>query len=139
MKRAFKPSLLALFLAASSMLPAPAAERITLMVGGIDKIIYLPVKLAEQLGYFRVRWMNPLFPFAVAGWVAITVWSWLAAEASPANSGAAATATLLAGLAALGVVEHLFLVLPMRDAKMWTWASSTKKTEAQPVKPVAVE
>jgi NitT/TauT family transport system substrate-binding protein len=29
-----------------------AAERITLMVGGIDKIIYLPVKLAEQLGYF---------------------------------------------------------------------------------------
>jgi NitT/TauT family transport system substrate-binding protein len=33
--------------------PAPAAEGITLMVGGIDKIIYLPVKLAEQLGYFR--------------------------------------------------------------------------------------
>jgi NitT/TauT family transport system substrate-binding protein len=30
----------------------PGAERITLMVGGIDKIIYLPVKLAERLGYF---------------------------------------------------------------------------------------
>jgi NitT/TauT family transport system substrate-binding protein len=33
--------------------PARADERITLMVGGIDKIIYLPVKLAEHLGYFR--------------------------------------------------------------------------------------
>ena len=99
-----------------------------------------PEHLAYLKSYFRVRWMNPLFPGrGCTGWVAITIWSWLAAEASPANSGAAATATLLAGLAALGVVEHLFLVLPMRDAKMWTWASSTKKTQAQPVKPVAVE
>ena len=98
-----------------------------------------PEHLAYLKSYFRVRRMNPLFPFAVAGWVTITIWSWLAAEASPANSGAAATATLLAGLGALGVVEHLFLVLPLRDAKMWTWASSTKKTQAQPVKPVAVD
>jgi NitT/TauT family transport system substrate-binding protein len=51
MKRAFTSSMLALILAAGT-LPSLAAERITLMVGGIDKIIYLPVKLAEQLGYF---------------------------------------------------------------------------------------
>lgn len=30
-----------------------AAEPITIMVGGINKIIYLPAKLAEQLGYFK--------------------------------------------------------------------------------------
>ena len=30
-----------------------AAEKITLMVSGIDKLIYLPAKLAEQLGYFK--------------------------------------------------------------------------------------
>ena len=30
-----------------------AAEKITIMVGGIDKIIYLPAKLTEQLGYFK--------------------------------------------------------------------------------------
>jgi NitT/TauT family transport system substrate-binding protein len=41
-----------LSLLTGSTLPAVASERITLMVGGIDKIIYLPVKLAEQLGYF---------------------------------------------------------------------------------------
>jgi NitT/TauT family transport system substrate-binding protein len=32
-----------------------AAERITLMVSGIDKIIYLPVKLAQQLGFFAAE------------------------------------------------------------------------------------
>ncbi len=35
------------------ILPLGAAERITLMVGGIEKIIYLPVALADQLGYFK--------------------------------------------------------------------------------------
>jgi NitT/TauT family transport system substrate-binding protein len=37
---------------------ASAGERITLMVGGIDKIIYLPVKLAEQLGYFTEQGLD---------------------------------------------------------------------------------
>ena len=32
---------------------AQAAEPITIMVGGIDKIIYLPAKLTESLGYFK--------------------------------------------------------------------------------------
>ena len=32
---------------------AGAAEKITLMVSGIDKMIYLPAKLAEQLGYLK--------------------------------------------------------------------------------------
>src|SRR5256885_17089496 len=31
------------------------ANKITLMVGGIEKIIYLPAKLAEQLGYFAAQ------------------------------------------------------------------------------------
>jgi NitT/TauT family transport system substrate-binding protein len=53
MPRALRPSLLALALLAGSPRPAPAAERIVLMVGGVEKIIYLPVKLAQQLGYFQ--------------------------------------------------------------------------------------
>ncbi|WLI91163.1 ABC transporter substrate-binding protein [Massilia sp. R2A-15] len=32
---------------------ASAAEKITIMVGGIEKQIYLPAKLAEQLGYLK--------------------------------------------------------------------------------------
>jgi NitT/TauT family transport system substrate-binding protein len=30
-----------------------AAPKVTLMVGGLDKVIYLPAKLTEQLGYFK--------------------------------------------------------------------------------------
>jgi NitT/TauT family transport system substrate-binding protein len=37
---------------------AHAAEPITIMVGGIDKIIYLPAKLAESLGYFKDEGLN---------------------------------------------------------------------------------
>lgn len=33
--------------------PASAADRVAIMVGGIEKQIYLPAKLAEQLGYFQ--------------------------------------------------------------------------------------
>lgn len=32
---------------------AQAADKISLMVGGYEKIIYLPAKLAERLGYFK--------------------------------------------------------------------------------------
>lgn len=52
MNRFLQSALLTLALLAGAG-QAAAAERISLMVGGIDKIIYLPVKLAQQLGYFR--------------------------------------------------------------------------------------
>lgn len=84
-----------------------------------------PEHLAYLKTYFRKRRMNTLFPVSIAFGGAIAVWAWLIAEASSAGSGAAASATLVAGLAALGVVEHLFLVLPLRDAKLFRWASNT--------------
>lgn len=37
----------------ATALPAQAADKITIMVGGITKMVYLPAKLAEQLGYFK--------------------------------------------------------------------------------------
>ena len=38
---------------AAGCLPAFAQTKIKIMVGGIDKQIYLPAKLAERLGYFK--------------------------------------------------------------------------------------
>ncbi|MES2754591.1 MAG: putative photosynthetic complex assembly protein PuhE [Pseudomonadota bacterium] len=86
-----------------------------------------PEHLAYLKSYFRNRRMNPLFPFSIAFGSGLAIWAWTAAEAAPAASGAAATGTLLAGLAVLGVVEHLFLVLPLRDAKLFHWASKTNR------------
>jgi NitT/TauT family transport system substrate-binding protein len=51
MKTLFKPMLAALI--ASATCGAFAADKITIMVGGIEKQIYLPAKLAEQLGYLK--------------------------------------------------------------------------------------
>ena len=45
-------AVVALFPAAS---PAAAAETIRIMVGGIEKQIYLPATLAHRLGYFTDR------------------------------------------------------------------------------------
>ena len=42
-----------LALSACAIVDARAAEKITIIVGGINKLIYLPPKLAEKLGYFK--------------------------------------------------------------------------------------
>ena len=37
---------------------ARAADKVSLMVGGYEKIIYLPAKLAERLGYFKAEGLD---------------------------------------------------------------------------------
>ena len=45
--------LLAAALTLAAMAPAAAQTKVKIMVGGIDKQIYLPAKLAERLGHFK--------------------------------------------------------------------------------------
>ena len=78
--------------------------------------------LAYLKSYFRKARLNALFPFSILFGAAIVWWGW---------SSDTVTGQLVAGLAALGVIEHLFLVLPLRDAKMWQWASA-KSSKSQP-------
>lgn len=89
-----------------------------------------PAHLAYLKSYFRKARMNALFPFSIVLGSGVVAWAWMIAQALPAGSGGSVTALLIAGLGALGVIEHLFLVLPLRDAKMWRWASasSTRKS-----------
>lgn len=83
-----------------------------------------PAHLAYLKSYFGAKSISGLYPVSILGCAAVATWAWVSAEGAPAGSGPAVTATLLAGLAALGLVEHLFLILPVRDAKLWGWASS---------------
>ena len=56
MRAWFRYSCIAGALAAALAAPASAqaaSGKIVIMVGGIDKIIYLPAKLTEELGYFK--------------------------------------------------------------------------------------
>lgn len=98
-----------------------------------------PAHLAYLKSYFGKKSMNALFPISTLASAATATWAWFAAEAAPTHSGPAVTATLLAGLAALGVVEHLFLVLPLRDAKMWGWASAAKPKQSTAVTAAIIE
>jgi len=62
LKRFPRRSLLAAALGAALSVGAPLARAadapITIMVGGINKIIYLPAKLTEALGYFKEEGLN---------------------------------------------------------------------------------
>ncbi|WP_066648631.1 MULTISPECIES: putative photosynthetic complex assembly protein PuhE [Sphingomonas] len=81
-----------------------------------------PAHLAYLKTYFRKARCNWLFPFSV-GFGSLATWGAWAAAAATREPGMAASWTLIAGLAFLGVVEHLLLALPIRDAMMYRWAS----------------
>lgn len=86
-----------------------------------------PEHLAYLKSYFHKAWMNALFPFSILLGLALAACGWVAASAAMPGSGAAASGMMLAGLAALAVIEHIFLVLPLRDARLWQWAASSNR------------
>ncbi len=85
----------------------------------------LPPQLAYLTSYFRNRRFNALMPVSLVGGMALTYW--LGAMSLAAPGDAAIGYTLLAAIAALGVIEHLFLVLPIGDTAMWRWAIPNAK------------
>lgn len=80
----------------------------------------MPPRLAYLRSYFGAAPANPLFPLSLVGTVCLA--GWFAAAAIASDGGAAAAATMLFALALLGAVEHLFLVVPFREAVLWRWA-----------------
>lgn len=82
----------------------------------------LPEHLRYLQTYFVRRAMNPLFPLsvaAIAGLIAL-----LAAHigAAAGDEGRQAGHALLAMLASLALLEHLFLMLPISLDPLWQWA-----------------
>jgi putative photosynthetic complex assembly protein 2 len=85
----------------------------------------LPPQLAYLKSYFRMRAFNPLMPVSLLLGSVLTYW--LGTNALAATGDAAISWSLLTGLALLGVVEHLFLVLPIGDTALWRWAIPNAK------------
>ncbi len=79
----------------------------------------LPAHLSHLRSFFRQRRMNAFFPFSLAGFVALT-W-WLVMRANVPDAFDVAAYSMLATLAALAVLEHLFLILPIRSETLWVW------------------
>jgi putative photosynthetic complex assembly protein 2 len=92
---------------------------------------FLPGHLAYLKSYFRQKPMNLLFPFSATLSTLLT--AWLVHEAALGDPALATGFVLLATLAALGVIEHWFLVVPLPVAGLWSWGlRSHERALAQP-------
>jgi putative photosynthetic complex assembly protein 2 len=81
----------------------------------------LPPRLHYLESFFGRRACNALWPVSVAGTTLLV--AWLAREALAADDPFATTAHgLVAALAALALLEHLFLVMPWSVGRLWGWA-----------------
>ena len=79
---------------------------------------FLPAHLAHLLDYLHHRRMNALLPFSLLGGGLLAVW--LATHAAAAGSPVDAIGyTMVATLAALGVLEHLLMVAPLPPEMLW--------------------
>jgi len=80
---------------------------------------FLPHDLAYLKSYFSCKSMNVLFPLSVTAGTVLTVW--FGAQALDSTGFEADIFALAAMLTALGVLEHWFLVLPVKEAALWRW------------------
>jgi putative photosynthetic complex assembly protein 2 len=92
---------------------------------------FLPAHLAYLSSFLRRRPWNPLIPFALAGALVLTV-VLLRATLGAEDPATKAGTGLLAALAFLGLVEHLFLVLPIPLDRLWTWGLRSRRTDPRP-------
>lgn len=79
---------------------------------------FVPDHMDVLKGFLRRRRMNALFPFSVFALAALTVY--LAIQ--PQDFAI----TMAATLAAIGLLEHILLMLPMPIEKLWHWTLSRK-------------
>jgi putative photosynthetic complex assembly protein 2 len=97
----------------------------------------LPAHLQYLASFFGRRPVNALLPVSVAANALLV--AWLARSALGATSAFEATAWgLVAALAALALLEHLFLILPWSVARLWGWSGDPARTGPAPAPVAAV-
>ncbi|MGF1456792.1 MAG: putative photosynthetic complex assembly protein PuhE [Alphaproteobacteria bacterium] len=89
---------------------------------------FLPHHMAFLKSYFRNRPMNAFFGPSVTLATIATVLVGTAALDPGLTAGEQVGLSLITCLMALGVLEHWFLVVPMREAALWTWAQPAAQT-----------
>jgi putative photosynthetic complex assembly protein 2 len=94
---------------------------------------FLPDHLHYLESFIARRPMNLLFPVSVMGATVVGVLLVLEALAAEPGSFELAGSILVAALLGLAVLEHWFLVLPLPDAALWSWAlRSRERREPEP-------
>ncbi len=80
---------------------------------------YLPQHLAYLESFVRRRSMNELFPLSILLSVSIVLLLVSASIDAPAGSQSSVSATLLATLLVLAILEHVLLVVDLDDSFLW--------------------
>lgn len=96
---------------------------------------FIPQRLAYLSTYFRQAPMNLLFPFSVTVGTIITILLIQHAISLDSNPFGFVGFILLATMMALAVIEHWFMILPIRADALWRWSlnddSSVERTTGQ--------
>jgi len=94
--------------------------------------VFLPDHLRYVGSYFRHRPMNLLFPASVLASAAFCAWLFHHAFAVGATPFDVTAASLLGTLAALAVLEHGFLMMPLPIERLWRWAMDRRTAAGRP-------
>ena len=79
---------------------------------------FVPEHMDVLKGFLRRRNMNALFPFSIFALTALTVYLAMQPQTF--------TITMAATLAAIGLLEHILLMLPLPIERLWHWSLSRK-------------
>ena len=99
--------------------------------------VFLPDHLRYIGSYFRHRSMNLLFPFSVLAATLFCAWLFHPAFVPGAPPFQVTVASLLGTLAALAVLEHWFLMMPLPIERLWRWAMDRRAGPGNPAPRVA--
>ncbi len=92
----------------------------------------LPARISFLRSYFRQASMSFLFPISITAATGLTVYLMMRAWTAPVGSFDASSNAMMATLAALGLLEHWFLVLPVTAETLWGWSLSGRTGESAP-------
>jgi putative photosynthetic complex assembly protein 2 len=90
---------------------------------------FLPEHLRYIESFFRRRPMNALLPVSVAAGCIAAALLLLRATGADATPHEATGYTLLAALVVLGIVEHVFMVMPVPADALWRWGLASRAAE----------
>lgn len=100
---------------------------------------WLPEHIQFLTSYVTKKPMNLLFPVSVTVSTVVAVLLVQMALAAGAGTLNATGLILLAALLSLGILEHWFLVLPLPDEALWSWAIPSRGTPVRDKTPFAQE
>ncbi len=107
------------------------STKITVFLGAPNAISeLLPARLSHLKSYFRTDRVHPFVGLALVLIAAMTVAAFIAAG-QVVGEASTVTFAILGSFAALALVEHAFLILPLQDAALWRWALRDHATKNQ--------